>query len=529
MCNFTFKKFTAFITAAIVASSLCVSAFAESSAPIETTMHETSTDTTTSATTALTTTAATTSIATTTQKEAVTTVAATTADTSTTAEQSVTEDEGEENIISEDKGFTFIPNVESNVSDRVNLSELTINNVNISLDNDTLLSEILLSTSITYCPYNNTTVLDKDFTFVGGMFGIQNDINDKYSFSDTQLSVEVTDENNNIVSYAALDENKFSLYKVVGIRSSDYYVSDDYEVAFCKGVKVGTTKEELVEKLGEGTVVNDMTIYRNTSHTMVVEFKNDIIKQITLLNNVDLTDTKFVGLSDDEELPVWYETPYADGMLSDDDLYNYVMNFLDDDVNLDTQGSAVLIGEDIINKDKDNEQAEEKFTSGEKIMYSIAASDGSIFYVVIDKGANGENVYFLNAVDVVDLASLIKDDEEGLSSKEEAIINQASGSTQSDNKKTSSDIIPNSNTANNTTSNEDSEKSNNSTLYIIIGVVAVGAIIAGWYFKMGPGKKNKAVFDEAEEDEDEEEYYEEAEEELDEVPAEESYDEEDNM
>lgn len=237
----------------------------------------------------------------------------------------------------------------------------------------------------------------------------------------------------------------------------------------------------------------------------------------------------------------WHDSPYADGMLSDEDLYNYVLNYIDDDATLDTQGSGVLIGEDIINREEnaeyvsETENNEEKFTSGEKVMYSIATRDGSIFYIIIDKGANGENVYFLNSVDIVDLASLINTEDENLSAQEKEILNEANAVTGSydiseetpeDDDGANSSKNNSSNNSSSSNSSAPAPKSNN-TLYIVLGVGAVIAIGVGWYFKVGPGKKKNVGFDEDEDEEsEEEEYYEEDTDEDEEAPAEESYEEE---
>ena len=242
--------------------------------------------------------------------------------------------------------------------------------------------------------------------------------------------------------------------------------------------------------------------------------------------------------------PEWLDSPYSDGMLSDDELYNRVMDFLDDGTNLNTEGSGMLIGEDIINPEKkeetDTTSEAETYTSGEKVMYTVAASDGSVFYIIIDKGSNGQNVYFLNTVDISDLASLINSDSENLSAQEKAILAEANISTVSDDESQDPEAeSPNNPAANNSgasnsgskpsSSNSNSAaKSDDTTMYIIIGVGIVVAIGIGWYFKIGPGKKKNASFDEEDEEDEEEqpeEYYDEEETE-EEAPAEEAYEEE---
>lgn len=234
-------------------------------------------------------------------------------------------------------------------------------------------------------------------------------------------------------------------------------------------------------------------------------------------------------------------------MLADDDFYKSVVDYLADGVNLDLSGTAILVDESTVNEDKqtdseNNENSEsDTADSSEKLMYTVVSRDGSTFYIIIDKGGDGENVYFLNKVDIIDLASLINTEDENLSAQEKAILNEANISAgeedgeenlDEDNQSSSVNSGSSSSSSNTNTSTSSTAKNNDTTLYIIVGVAAVAAIGIGWYFKVGPGsKKNKASFDETddEEDEDEEEYYdeEESEEAEDEdAPEEEAYEEE---
>lgn len=226
------------------------------------------------------------------------------------------------------------------------------------------------------------------------------------------------------------------------------------------------------------------------------------------------------------------DNPFTSGMMSDDELYQYIADYLDVDSTLDLDGSGVLIDESVLNasgSSNENETNEDggettpSFTSGEKLMYTVATRDGSTFYIIIDKSSGGENVYFLNKVDITDLASLIGNkNEDDLNEQEKQIIAAANSITVKPADKTpsngngdSSNIIPDDSQSNATNSdaNNNNGKTQSSgggyTMYLIIGGVMLVAIIIGWYFKVGPGKKKKASF--AEEDyEDEEETAQEA-------------------
>lgn len=257
------------------------------------------------------------------------------------------------------------------------------------------------------------------------------------------------------------------------------------------------------------------------------------------------------------------ENPYEDGMLADDELFQFINEFLNDGVSFDVDGSGVLIGEDILNpevgEDYDetepdgesgNEATENKsgylsnYYSGEKLMYTVATRDGNIFYIIIDKSGVGENVYFLNSVDFTDLAALVDTEKETLSKAEKDILQAANESTGSesndegeDNEDENSDSSVGNSSSDDTYTPTTSSGGNN-TMYIVLAVVAIGVIGVAAYFKVGPGKKKmaaKAAFDDGEDDEDdesddEEEYYvedenEEPQEQNTEQPQEDSYEE----
>lgn len=274
-----------------------------------------------------------------------------------------------------------------------------------------------------------------------------------------------------------------------------------------------------------------------TSTTTVSESSlesGEIAEQTTAVSTVTTTQPVETEL----------ENPYNSGMLADDDFYKSVVDYLADGVNLDLSGTAILVDESTVNEDKqtdseNNENGDDDTAdSTEKLMYTVVSRDGSTFYIIIDKGGDGENVYFLNKVDIIDLASLINTEDENLSAQEKAILNEANMSAgeedgeenpDEDNQSSSVNSGSSSSSGNTGTSTSSTAKSDNTTLYLIVGVAAVAAIGIGWYFKVGPGKKNKDSFDETDDEEDEEEEYydeEESEEAEDEDAPEEAYDEE---
>ena len=131
---------------------------------------------------------------------------------------------------------------------------------------------------------------------------------------------------------------------------------------------------------------------------------------------------------------------------------------------------------------------------------TVTTRDGSYYYIIIDRSGTSENVYFLNAVDTVDLMNLMSDDEKAeFTGEEEETTETVLTPTVIDDQTEEEDVD------NNETVTE--EKSNNSSL-IMLGVFGViGILIAGAYYmlKIKP-KKGQGSIDEDREFYDDEEY-----------------------
>ncbi len=203
-----------------------------------------------------------------------------------------------------------------------------------------------------------------------------------------------------------------------------------------------------------------------------------------------------------------------------EDLYKYLMKYLENPSDFEFDGQGVLINESVLNPSS-GEKADETTSSeqqqynshetvgnGEKTMYTVATRDGSIFYIIVDKSGDTENVYFLNAVDVTDLAAIIqnsKEEDEGYTPEELEIINQAGETVtiKDENNPVSTDK---SGTNPSQTNNSSAEESGDSSmgLYIVVGVIGAAIIGFAAYKKIGPGKKKKADFDEVDDDSEEE-------------------------
>jgi len=135
------------------------------------------------------------------------------------------------------------------------------------------------------------------------------------------------------------------------------------------------------------------------------------------------------------------------------------------------------------------------FATGEdgKIFYTIVTPDESVFYLVVDRQRNTENVYFLNAVTVDDLLSLAANP---VPKPGTVVVPVTPPPTES-------------NPAEPTPAPEPEQSGGNNTgMLIIVLVLAVLGGGAGWYFKIYKPKQQGAGADEYEPPvEDEDDFY----------------------
>ena len=134
---------------------------------------------------------------------------------------------------------------------------------------------------------------------------------------------------------------------------------------------------------------------------------------------------------------------------------------------------------------KGNAQLVDDVSDNENLQFiTVTARDGNVFYFVIDKGAQSENVYFLNTVDESDLEALVEksDKKPTATAKPEQTENTAeTDSTENDKKNTDSKTEK-------TDQPEQNRQKNNSGLFIVLSLAAAAGI-GGYYYKVILPKK----------------------------------------
>ena len=147
--------------------------------------------------------------------------------------------------------------------------------------------------------------------------------------------------------------------------------------------------------------------------------------------------------------------------------------------------------------------------------YTIQTKNGKTFYMVIDKDGNSETAYFLTEISENDLLNATDDTKQNLPKNsvaqgqgivESGLPSDDAGDGSigsSDNAGTDSgSASPDSKPSLEETIEKD--KSGNSNSYIFIGILAAGAIGAGYYFKVYKPKKQGGASSDSDEDYDDE-------------------------
>ena len=140
-----------------------------------------------------------------------------------------------------------------------------------------------------------------------------------------------------------------------------------------------------------------------------------------------------------------------------------------------------------------NAQLMDDVTDNENLQFiTVTARDGNEFYIIIDKGAQSENVYFLNTVDESDLATLVED----------YVPEQTTGQPEPSSTPDAEPAEPEQKQEKQP--EPDAENTNSSFLFLIVLVLAGGAGLAVYYFKVFRPKKKLEQADDIEDFEFEE-------------------------
>lgn len=117
-----------------------------------------------------------------------------------------------------------------------------------------------------------------------------------------------------------------------------------------------------------------------------------------------------------------------------------------------------------------NAQLMDDVTDNENLQFiTVTARDGNEFYIIIDKGAQSENVYFLNTVDESDLAALVEDYTPGQTTEQQQPEPSSTPDTEPAEPEHEPEKQP----------EQDAENTNSSFLFLIVLILAGGQ---GWRF-----------------------------------------------
>lgn len=161
-----------------------------------------------------------------------------------------------------------------------------------------------------------------------------------------------------------------------------------------------------------------------------------------------------------------------------------------------------------------SEQAENDTEQSEKgkEFYTIQTANEKVFYLIIDRDGEEEQVYFLTEISENDLLNVTADNSETLpknSAALESAIPVTDGALPNNNGEQEMEETTEEATEESTEESTDeqeteqpAETENPMVTYIVIGILAVIGIGAGYYFKVVRGKKEQFLDEDDEEDEE---------------------------
>lgn len=179
-----------------------------------------------------------------------------------------------------------------------------------------------------------------------------------------------------------------------------------------------------------------------------------------------------------------------------------------------TQTTETVIEDNRTLTPKGNAELVDNVSDSENLQFiTVTARDGNVFYFVIDKGAESENVYFLNTVDESDLEALIEETDK---TKSETAVTPEPTETDLTTEKEQETETPEK-------SEQTQKETSGNNGFLLVMLLLIGAAGVGvYYFKVVLPKKKLEAADDIEDfefeeyDEDEETEIEDSEDETEE-------------
>lgn len=191
--------------------------------------------------------------------------------------------------------MVYSPDVEifgdKNIADTIAICTVSINGEKFSLAEetvDTLVSRagIRQNTNYTYLnPFEENDKYDGIFWYGKG-YGIYTNAKDEAKrFTGTHVFIEGLES----TSVAGdVDPTVEGAYRIRSVYSSADATKNDFAVSYIGGIKVGTLKKDIEDKLGAGGITKGYTYYANQLGALVIKYdENEMASEIYLFVNYD--------------------------------------------------------------------------------------------------------------------------------------------------------------------------------------------------------------------------------------------------
>jgi hypothetical protein len=262
-------------------------------------------------------------------------------------------------------------------------------------------------------------------------------------------------------------------------------------LAMCVFLFAGTAYAVNIEAIAETLTVDDVWLTGDTLHIAVTD-RNTGVKQIIELNLLE-----YASASDEY---VTVQAADRNGNVSNSIQFRNPFYSVESDNSRPASVDAIGSGDSpggspALTPDGTGTVVDNVTEADGKEFFSISTEDGNVFYLIVDRQRNTDNVYLLNAVTEHDLMSLAKPGDGTVSA-----VPDIPPEDDIDSEEVLPPDVP---------GTDDSGTGKGSAIFIILGAIAVGGI--GYYFKIVKPKRQAADddddgYDEPEDYEDAEDY-----------------------